>query len=141
MADTNINIIFKQPDASGSESDPLAPGATPNAEDPTNQKEDSGKGSNFSTKAMALYIGKQAFNMATSRVGQITGSSVLQDKVNAGIKVAGYAMAIAVNPVMGTLALGVDVISSVVDFNINAGKEQSALEILNTRAGNVNRSR
>lgn len=141
MADTNINIIFKNADASGSESDPTAPGATPNPDNPTEPKEDAGKGTSFSTKAIALYIGKQALNMATSRVGQVTGSNVLQDKVNAGLKVAGYAVAIATNPIMGTLALGVDYISSAIDYNINAGKENSAMEILNIRAGNINRSR
>ena len=141
MADTNINIIFRQTDASGSESDPTAPGATPNPENPTDQQENSGKGASFSTKAIALYIGKQAINMATSRVSQITGSNVLQEKVNAGLKVAGYAVAIATNPVMGVLALGVDVANSVIDYNINASKENSAMVILNTRAGNINRSR
>ena len=141
MADTNINIIFRNGAEPGNESNPETPGSTPNPEDPSEQKENAGKGTSFSTKAMALYIGKQALNMATSRVGQVTGNSVLQDKVNAGLKVAGYATAIAINPIMGTLALGFDIANSAIDYHINANKENTALEVLNTRAGNINRSR
>lgn len=141
MADTNITIIFGGNDESGTESSPTSPGATPNPENPTEQKEKGGKGASFSTKAMALYIGKQALNMATSRVGQVTGSSVLQNKVNAGLKVAGYVTAIATNPIMGTLAVGVDIIGSSLNYNIDAKKEREALGVLNERAGNINRSR
>lgn len=141
MADTNINIIFRNGAEPGNESNPESPGSTPNPEDPTQQNEDNGKGASFSTKALALYIGKQALNMATSRVGQITGSSVLQAKVNAGLKVAGYVGAVIANPIMGSLAIGVDLIGSSIDYNIEGKKESTALEVLNTRAGNINRSR
>ena len=141
MADTNITIIFGGNDESGTESSPTSPGATPNPENPTEQKEKGGKGASFSTKAMALYIGKQALNMATSRVGQVTGSTVLQNKVNAGLKVAGYVGAVIANPVMGTLAIGVDLIGSNINYGIEAKKEGTAMQIMNTRAGNINRSR
>lgn len=141
MADTNINIIFRNGAEPGNESNPETPGSTPNPEDPTEQKEEKGKGTSFSTGALALYIGKQALNMATSRVGVITGNSLLQEKVNATLKIVGYAGAIAVNPVMGIMAIGVDMISQNIDYGIGASKESSALRIMNERAGNINRSR
>lgn len=141
MADTNINIIFRNGAEPGNESNPETPGSTPNPEDPTQQKEENGKGTSFSTKVLTLYLGKQALNMATSRVGTMTGNSLLQEKVNETLKIVGYAGAIAVNPVMGVMAMGVDMVSQGIDYSTNAGKEASALEILNTRAGNINRSR
>lgn len=141
MADTNINIIFRNGTEPGNESNPEAPGSTPNPEDPTQQNETSGQGVSFSTGTLALYTAKQALNMATSRVGEMMGSSVLQDKVNASLKVVSYGCAIAVNPALGIMNIVMDLTNSSIDYSIKASQEQSALQVLNTRAGNINRSR
>lgn len=141
MADTNINIIFRNGAEPGNESDPEVPGSTPNPEDPSQQKEENGKGASFSTKMVAMYLGKQALNTASARVGEMLGSSNLQDKVNGALKVAGFVGAIAVNPVLGVLTIGVDMVNSSIDYSMKSSQEQTTLQVLNTRAGNINRSR
>lgn len=137
--ENNINIYMHGTDESGTPSNPEAPTSEV---DPTSpEKKSKNKDSNFSGKAIGLYIAKQAFQMASSRVGQITRDSLLQERVNAIVKIGAYATAIAVNPVLGFLALGVDVANSSIDYAIKSSQEQSRLGILNERAGNINRSR
>ena len=141
MQDSNINIYLNGTDENGTQNNPVEPGSSPDPENPSQQKQNKGKGDDFDAKALGLYVAKQAFSMATQRVGQVTRNSALQDKVNAGLKIAGYSLAIAKNPVMGTLALGFDLANSLIDYNHNASIETNALAINNRRAGNVNRSR
>ena len=149
--DTNINIIFSNQQGGGSESDPTTPGATPNPEAPEQQKQD-GKTDNKAltvAKAMAVQVGKQALQMATSRVGQVTRSNLKQAQTNAAIKNIGYSVgllgAVATQnyaaAAMMVVSIGVDVANRVIDYNFNLGVERQTLSINNQRAGNMNRSR
>lgn len=149
--DTNINIIFSNQQGGGSESDPTTPGATPNPEAPEQQKQD-GKTDNKAltmAKAMAVQVGKQALQMATSRVGQVTRSNLKQAQTNAAIKNIGYGVgllgAVATQnyaaAAMMVVSIGVDVANRVIDYNFNLGVERQTLSINNQRAGNMNRSR
>ena len=149
--DTNINIIFSNQQGGGSESDPTTPGATPNPEAPEQQKQD-GKTDNKAltmAKAMAVQVGKQALQMATSRVGQVTRSNLKQAQTNAAIKNIGYGVgllgAVATQnyaaAAMMVVSIGVDVVNRVIDYNFNLGVERQTLSINNQRAGNMNRSR
>ena len=139
--DSNINIYFNGGESDGTAVEPTAPGSTPNPEAPEAPKEKGAKGASFNAKAIGLYIGRQALNTVTSRVGQHTRDSTLQNKVNAGLKMGAYAGAFVANPIMGTLAYGFDLISSTIDYNFKARQESSTLSVLNERAGNINRSR
>lgn len=140
--DTNINIIFSNQQGGGSESDPETPGVTPNPESPeTTQKNSKEKDTSVNSKMIALYVGKQALSMVTSRVGVMTRSNVKQQQVNTAMKMVGYGVAIATNPVLGILAIGIDTANSIIDYNEKARVESNRLSILRERAGNSNGSR
>lgn len=142
MASTNINIYIKSEDDDGTITAPKSPGSSPDNNNPTKQKEKKGQSSSMATAAIALHLGKQAINMAKLRVGQYTRNSALQDTINSTLKIAGYAYAIYANPVLGSIALGVDITSSLLDYGYNRKLEQNRLGILQERAGsNINRSR
>lgn len=140
MAETNINIYLHDGESSNPTS-PKDPGTTPQPDDPTQNKGEQGKGNKNMALMLGAYIGKQAINFATARVGQATHSSLMQQKVNSASKVVAYGAMIAVNPVMGVAALGVDLISSSIDFAHKANNERTSMIIVGERAGNVNRSR
>ena len=149
--DTNINIIFSNQQGGGSESDPTTPGATPNPEAPEQQKQD-GKTDNKAltmAKAMAVQVGKQALQMATSRVGQMTRSSVQQQKVNAAMKNVGYGIAFVTSlatqnyaaAAMTLVSVGFDVANTYIDYNYGKSVERTGLTVASQRAGHLNRSR
>ncbi len=76
----------------------------PDVDNPTKTKDAADKGMDFS---LLKKIGKEGLNLAVSHIGDFTGSSALQNKVNAGAQLVGTAISIAQNPAMGiaTLAL------------------------------------
>lgn len=140
--DTNINIIFSNQQGGGSESDPKSPGVTPNPEAPEQtEKKGNEKEETFDTKAIALYVGKKALSMVTSRVGVTTRSSVKQAQVNTAMKMVGYGVAIAKDPVLGLLAVGVDTVNSILDYDEARKTEGRRLSVLRERAGMSNRGR
>ena len=151
MADTNINVIFSNQAAGGSEADPEVPGVTPNPESPelVQEKPKEKNKALTMTKAMALYVGKQALNMATSRVGAITRSNIKQEQTNAALKVMGYGAgffgaAASGNPAamaMVGISLAVDIIGRTIDFNHNREKESVTTAVMLQRTGSKNRSR
>lgn len=141
MADTNITIVFTNGQEVGTASNPETPGSTPELQNPTEQKEPKGKSDGFATKTLAKYLINTGINMAVSRVGVITGDSVLQGKVNAGMKAIQYATAFAINPVLGAINIGVDMANQMIDTKINKDIESYSMEVIHKRAGNSNRSR
>ncbi len=139
--DTNINIIFSNQQGGGSESDPESPGVTPNPEAPEQTKKKQKETDSFDAKAMALYVGKQALTMVTSRVGVMTRSNVKQAQVNTAMKMVGYGVMIAKNPVLGILAIGVDTVNSLLDYEEASRVEGRRLSVLRERAGMSSRGR
>ncbi|MBQ3597470.1 MAG: hypothetical protein II988_06655 [Clostridia bacterium] len=139
--DTNINIIFSNQQGGGSESDPESPGVTPHPEAPEQTKKKQKEPDSFDAKAMALYVGKQALTMVTSRVGVMTRSNVKQAQVNTAMKMVGYGVMIAKNPVLGILAIGVDTVNSLLDYEEASRVEGRRLSVLRARAGMSNRGR
>ena len=140
MAETNINIYLHD----GEESNPTSPqdpGTTPEPEDPTKNKGKQGKENKNMALMVGAYLGKQAINFATARVGQATHSSLMQQKMNSATKIVAYGAMIAVNPVLGVAAFGVDLISSSIDYAHKANNERTSMIIVGERAGNINRSR
>ncbi|MBR0189100.1 MAG: hypothetical protein IJQ23_01785 [Clostridia bacterium] len=143
MSEVNINLYFgDNSGAGGTENDPLTPGATPNPDAPEQiQKKPNEKDTSFSSKALALYVGKQALNMVVSRVGTMTRSNVKQQQVNTAMKMVGYGVAVSIHPLLGILAIGADTVNSILDYNEKARVEGLKLSILRERAGNINGSR
>ena len=149
--DTNINIIFQDGGAVGSEADPTCPGSTPNPDAPEQTKKQGKEKDNAltATKAMALYVGKQAFNMVTSRVGAVTRSNIKQAQVNAAVKTIGYGATFIgslatqnyLAAALTVLSFGVETINSSIDYNEKARTERVGLSIAGKRAGSINRSR
>lgn len=140
MADTNINIYLHDVEDSNPTS-PEDPGTEPQSEDPTKNKGDKDKKDKNIAFMVGAYLGKQAIGFATSRVGQATHSSLMQQRVNSAGKLVAYGAMIVANPTMGIAALGVDLITSSIDYAHNANNERTSMMIVNERAGNVNRSR
>lgn len=150
MQDTTITIIFQSGGGGGSESNPQSPGVTPNAQSPEQNAKKDNENSDVLTasKAMALYIGKQAVSTVTSRVGAVTRSNVAQTKVNAAMKMATYGGAIIgglftgnyLATGMAVISLGADMISSSIDYNTGSTQERLALNIQKEKAG-ISRSR
>ena len=139
--DTNINIIFSNQQGGGSESDPESPGVTPNPEAPEQTQKKQKETDSFDAKAMAIYVGKQALTMVTSRVGVMTRSNVKQAQVNTAMKMVGYGVMIAKNPVLGILAIGVDTVNSLLDYEEASRVEGRRLSVLRERAGMSSRGR
>ncbi len=77
---------------------------------------------------IAANVGKQAFNLVTSNIGKITGNSHLQDQVNIGLKTVGYAIGFATHPVITSIALGVEGVSTAINnyFEQSESKAKSA---------------
>lgn len=147
MSDTVINLYFHREQNGGSESNPEMPGVTPNPQEPEQNKDDE-KGKGVNGKTLAVYMGKQAISMATSRVGTLTRSSAKQQQINNIMKTVGYTTAFVGSAITGNvtgmimtaLAVGVDIIGSTIDYNIGKRQESVALNISKERAG-FNRSR
>lgn len=148
--DTNINIIFSNSKSGGSESDPTTPGVTPNPNEP-DKVEETQKTDNKSltiAKAMAVRVGKQAINMAVSRVGAVTRSNLRQQQVNAAMKMAGYGIGLTTTlasqnyaaAAMLMVSIGFDITNNIVDYNHNLGIERQTLQINRSMSG-INRSR
>lgn len=135
-----INIYFKNGER-GSISSPESPGGeiSPSPEESTAGQQS--KNSMSGAGAVGLYVLKQSVSYAISNIGEWTGNSNLQKQINGATKIVGYGTAIAVNPVMGSVGLAMDLITQEIDYYMKMSKEQDTLGILNRRAGNVNRSR
>ena len=143
MSEVTINMYFGDNSGQGgSENDPLTPGVTPNPESPEKiQKTPNTKGVMTETEAMCLYVGKQGFNMVTSRVGTVTRSSVKQQKTDSALKAFGYAAMIMTNPYIGIAAVGLDILNSQLDWEEKKSVEQRRSEIIKGRISASNGSR
>lgn len=141
MNDATINIRIVQADGEiGTPASPSAPeitSETPNA--PQNQKGGVGK---IAAVNFAIGMAKQGVQLGASQVGFITGSSYAQDKVSAGLKVAGYGAMFAANPLIGFSALTLDIISNTIQYNQKRWEEELRIGRIMGRSGSeYNRSR
>lgn len=85
--------------------------------------------------APVVIAGKTMINFATSNIGTFTGNSRLQDQVNFGMKVIGYGAMIAANPVMGSVALGTDILTSAISYNFNQKWKDREIEQARYKTG------
>lgn len=137
-----FNIYFNSANDGGSVSSPESPGGTAMPENP--EQNDAGEGTRSvmtTSKAVGMYVLKQALNYSTSHIGEWTRDSAKQKQVDSIMSIAGYAVGFATNPVMTGITLATNIITSMIDYNTKASQEANSLRMLNKRAGNVNRSR
>ena len=139
MAENTINIIFGDSATPGTSTKPSEPGGKVDTKSPDKNKKGSTKDPLALT--MAIYAGKQAFNLATSKIGEVTRDSNLQGRVNAGLKIFGYGAALVANPAMASVMIAFDVANSAISYSVNKSKESNRLGIMRERAGYANRSR
>lgn len=78
---------------------------------------------------------KDGIQFAANNVGTYTGNTVLQNKVNLGMKAVGYGMMIAANPVLGSLNLLSNMVFNSLEHSQKKNEEDNALEQLRARAG------
>lgn len=142
MISTTINIYFSgegntQP---GLPSDP-GPNENPTPE-PTNPATSKGGLKRAAGIATMVQLGKSALSYATSHVGMYTGNSDMQDKVNAGLGLAGTAVAIAANPAMGIAMAAFNLATKAMEYSHKKNEEGIGLNQIRRRAGpSLNRSR
>lgn len=115
-------------------------------DNPTPEKKDPSKAKGSIKRAAGIatmvQLGKSALGYATSHVGMYTGSSDMQDKVNAGLGVAGTAVAIAENPAMGLAMTAFNLATKALDYSHKWRQENIGLIQLRKRGGpSMNRSR
>ena len=102
-------IVFEDGGGGENNETPVKPntGEEINTKNPTSQKRDSAVKTAVMTTALQQ-IGKNAFNIVSSNIGQWTGDSGLQDGINLAMRVGGYAMAFATNWVVGAITVITD---------------------------------
>jgi len=80
--------------------------------------------------------GSRAVDYGLSHVGEWTGDSILQDKINATKKMTGYAALMAANPAAGILAFTADTATSMIDYSFKLKWQNREAERLRRRSGN-----
>lgn len=108
-------FTYKIVDERRDESNPANPQPVgePNEENPTKTKDgENGGGMDFS---LIKKIGQEGINLAVSHVGDFTGSSAMQNRVNAGAQLVGTAISIAQNPAMGIATLALQIANKAIE--------------------------
>ena len=85
--------------------------------------------------AGAAIVGRSAFNFATSNVAEFTGSSRRQAEVNTALRLTGHAAHIAVSPITGIAALGVDLATTEISRRRDLMWREKELEERRERLG------
>ena len=84
-----------------------------------------------------MYIGKQAFQWATSNYGNLTGDYVGQAWINESIELTGLIGGILVSPVKGSIIAGVVIAKKAVDNYIERTKANQEAQVLRERVGGI----
>lgn len=113
--------------------------ATPKKEKGTNKSQEKKKedGGGKIAKQIAIQYGKRFAMSAVSNWGDMTGDYQTQAGLQAGVEIAGYAAAIAANPVLGGVAaavgIGSDIFSYVKENKTSERKARFARQRLGLR--------
>lgn len=88
-------------------------------------------------KLVGVYIGKQAFQWATSNYGNLTGDYVGQAWINESIELTGLIGGILVKPLTGGIIAGVVIAKKAVDNYIERTKANQKAQVLRERVGGI----
>ncbi|GEM_PF-5018494 len=142
MEDTVINLYFNYQNGGGNESNPETPGVTPNPQEPDKNRKKPNENDNAltETKAMTAYLAKQGFSTVKTRISAESRSSLRQDKIDASMKIVGYGIGFATNPIITGVALFFDLFNQHLEYQSKQRQEERTLGIIRKRAG-IDRSR
>lgn len=90
---------------------------------------------------IAKQIGKNIVNFASSRVETYTGNPQAQANVNMAMKMVGYGIGFATNPVLTAIALGTDIITQWADTAYQHKWEMIGLDDRNSLLGGLSYGR
>ncbi len=90
---------------------------------------------------IAKQIGKNIVNFASSRVETYTGNPQAQANVNMAMKMVGYGIGYATNPVLTAIALGTDIITQWADTAYQHKWEMIGLDDRNSLLGGLSYGR
>ena len=142
MSEINFNIFFNGAEntQSGTESNPN-PDENPTPI-PNNPTQVHGGIKQIAGIATMIQIGKSALNYGKSHVQMYTGSSDMQDKVNAASGLIGTGLAIAANPYLGIAMAAFNLATKAMEYAQKQKEENISLTQLRSRAGpTLNHSR
>lgn len=88
-------------------------------------------------KLVGVYIGKQAFQWATSNYGNLTGDYLGQAWINESIELAGLVGGILAKPLTGGIIAGVVIAKKAIDKSIDRAKANQAAMLLRERVGGI----
>lgn len=88
-------------------------------------------------KLVGVYIGKQAFQWATSNYGNLTGDYLGQAWINESIELAGLVGGILVKPLTGGIIAGVVIAKKAIDKSIDRAKANQEAMLLRERTGSL----
>ena len=86
-------------------------------------------------KLVGVYIGKQAFQWATSNYGNLTGDYLGQAWINESIELAGLVGGILVKPLKGGIIASVVIAKKAIDKSIDRAKANQEAMLLRERVG------
>lgn len=111
----------------GTPTNPKPVGA-PNENNPIKTKDVISSGMDFT---LLKKMGQEGVNIAIGHIGDFTGSSNLQNKVNASAQLVGTAISIAKNPAMGIATLALQIANKAID--IAKEKRMDAINVSEAR--------
>ena len=88
-------------------------------------------------KLVGVYIGKQAFQWATSNYGNLTGDYLGQAWISESIELAGLIGGILVKPLTGGIVAGVVIAKKAIDKSIERAKANQEAMLLRERTGSL----
>lgn len=86
-----------------------------NPNQPINDSAKANKKSSMAQTAAHLVV-LRAVNYTTSNVGKWTGNTRAQNLINGAKQALGYGIAFAVNPILGAVTVGLDGVTTVLDY-------------------------
>lgn len=111
----------------GTPANPKPVGA-PNEDNPIKTKDVISSGMDFT---LLKKMGQEGVNIAIGHIEDFTGSSNLQNKVNAGAQLVGTAISIAKNPAMGIATLALQIANKAIE--VAKEKRMDAINVSEAR--------
>lgn len=134
---SEYTIVFEGSPNTEEVATPSAPqvDGEPNSKDPIAPKDKQNSAKKLAGVAMLAGSAKSAASYAINNIGKFTGSQYKQDIVNKALKGIGYASAIAINPVAGSIAVATDLAIQAFDYFYDKHWEEKNLEQARYRVG------
>ena len=105
-----------------------------NPNQPINDSAKANKKSSMAQTATHLVV-LRAVNYTTSNVGKWTGNTRTQNIINGTKQALGYGIAFAVNPILGAVTVGLDGVTTVLDYAYENKRNNIKAEQAQARAG------